>query len=409
MTATITPSRAGVWRRLLHQFLTQYVKHGALHLAFPDGTTETYGEADIPPLHLRLSDPATIRKLVFSPEMAAGEAYMDGTLTIEDDNLHRFFEILLQNRHDRPGWLLNTNLAVRQLRRRVDQHNPLGKAQDNVAHHYDLDGGLYDLFLDEDRQYSCAYFPRRDMTLEAAQEAKKTLIGRKLCLSPDQTVLDIGCGWGGMAMTLARDFGVKVLGVTLSREQHDLANRRIAEAGLSDRIKIRLTDYREVTGQFDRIVSVGMFEHVGAPHYPEFFGKVADLLTEDGVALIHFIGTSAPPSSTSPWVAKYIFPGGYIPSLSEVFRPLEKSGLWCDDMEVWRLHYAYTLRHWFDRFSARRDEAVALYDERFYRMWRYYLASSEMAFRDGLMAIYQIQLSRQPDAVPLTRDYLYRD
>lgn len=392
---------------MLHQFLQKFIRKGTLTMTFPDGTEQVYGTGE-PRFSVRLTDPATLRALILSPELALGEAYMDGKLKIENDDLHRMFELLLANRRDNPGWVLNTNLAVRQLRRRIDQHNPLGKAQENVAHHYDLSGQLYDLFLDMDRQYSCAYFPEADMTLEAAQEAKKAHIARKLCLEPGQTVLDIGCGWGGMALTLARDFGAKVTGVTLSSEQHDLANRRVAEAGLSDSVDIKLSDYREVQGQFDRIVSVGMFEHVGAPHYKEYFTHVERLLGDNGVALIHTIGTHMPPSSTSPWIAKYIFPGGYIPSMSEVFTPLEKSGLWCTDLEVWRMHYAYTLRHWFDRFTAHRQEAIDIYDERFYRMWRYYLAASEMSFRAGTQAVYQVQLAKKQTDVPLTRDYIYR-
>ncbi|MDE3239503.1 MAG: class I SAM-dependent methyltransferase, partial [Paracoccaceae bacterium] len=281
------------------------------------------------------------------------------------------------------------------------------RARRNVAHHYDLSGELYDLFLDEDRQYSCAYFADPSMTLEEAQRAKKAHIANKLLLEPGMTVLDIGCGWGGLGLTLARDYGARVVGVTLSEEQHKVATRRAKEAGLSDRVEFRLCDYRTVTETFDRVVSVGMFEHVGVPHYREYFSAVHDRLAPDGVALIHTIGRVTPPGSTSPWILKYIFPGGYVPALSEMMSAVEKNALWSTDIEVWRMHYAYTLRHWHDRFVAKQDKAKALYDERFCRMWRYYLIASEMSFRHYGQCVFQVQLARRQEAVPLTRTYLY--
>ncbi|MGH7044553.1 MAG: class I SAM-dependent methyltransferase, partial [Acetobacteraceae bacterium] len=277
----------------------------------------------------------------------------------------------------------------------------------NVAHHYDLDGRLYSLFLDRDRQYSCAYFPRGDETLEAAQEAKKRHIAAKLCLDrPDLSVLDIGCGWGGMALTLARDFGAKVLGVTLSVEQLNEARTRAAAAGLADRVRFELLDYRAVTGQFDRIVSVGMFEHVGVDHYRTFFATMANRLAPDGVALLHAIGRNEGPGSTNPWLAKYIFPGGYCPALSETLAASERSGLRLTDIEILRLHYAETLRHWRRRFSANRDTIASLYDERFCRMFEFYLAGSELSFRHDNMMVFQIQLAHRQEAVPLTRAYI---
>ena len=291
--------------------------------------------------------------------------------------------------------------------RRLAQHNPIGRAQQNVAHHYDLSGALYDLFLDEDRQYSCAYFPRPGMTLDEAQAAKKAHIAKKLLLKPGMRVLDIGCGWGGMALTLAGEHGARVVGVTLSKEQHAVAVKRAEAAGLSDRVDFRLTDYRTLSESFDRIVSVGMFEHVGAPHFLEYFRTVERLLDPDGVALIHTIGRETPPGVTSPFIRKYIFPGGYVPALSEIATAVEKTRLWTTDIEVWRLHYATTLRHWYDRFMARQDEARALYDDRFCRMWRYYLLASEMTFRHDFQVVYQIQIARRQDAVPLSRDYMY--
>jgi cyclopropane-fatty-acyl-phospholipid synthase len=293
--------------------------------------------------------------------------------------------------------------------RAIDQHNPMTIARKNVAHHYDLSGALYDLFLDSDKQYSCAYFRHPDDTLEQAQAQKKAHIAGKLLLEPGMRVLDIGCGWGGMALTLARDYGANVLGVTLSEEQHKVATARAAAEGLQDKVEFRLTDYRKVQDRFDRIVSVGMFEHVGVPHYGEYFTQVHDKLTEDGVALIHTIGRAFPPGYTNPWIAKYIFPGGYVPAMSEVMKAVEQKDLWVTDVEVWRLHYAETLRHWHARFMANRDKVARLYDERFCRMWRYYLIAAEMTFRYNRQCVFQFQISRRQDAVPLTREYLYAD
>jgi cyclopropane-fatty-acyl-phospholipid synthase len=283
----------------------------------------------------------------------------------------------------------------------------VGRARANVAHHYDLSGALYDLFLDADRQYSCAYFSHPGMSLEAAQAAKIEHIAKKLLLRPGMEVFEIGCGWGGLSLALARDHGVRVLGVTLSEEQLKLARARAEAAGLSDRVRFELMDYRAVRGEFDRVVSVGMFEHVGVPHYREYFDTVRARLKPDGVALIHTIGRAAPPGATSPWITKYIFPGGYVPAMSEMTAAVEAADLYPCDLEVWRLHYAETLRHWHDRFVAREAEAEALYDARFCRMWRYYLKASEMTFRLNRQCVFQVQLARAQDAVPLTRDYLY--
>ncbi|MEM8959325.1 MAG: cyclopropane-fatty-acyl-phospholipid synthase family protein [Pseudomonadota bacterium] len=401
-----TSSGLQPWALLLDRYLRSFLRVGRLRLTWPDGRVSDYGDPKAPAFALALCDASLPRRLVMSPELALGEAYMDGTLRLQDDDLHGMFGLLLRNRVRDPGWLLRIDNLGRAARRRIDHWNPVHRARAQVSHHYDLDGGLYDLFLDSDRQYSCAYFPDPDMDLDTAQEAKKRHIAAKLRLSPGTRVLDIGCGWGGMAITLARDYGARVTGVTLSHEQHKLARARMAEAGLTDQVDIRLCDYREVTGEFDRIVSVGMFEHVGPPHYREYFDHVQRLLSADGIALIHFIGRAFEPAPQSPWILKYIFPGGYTPAMSEVFGPLERAHLWCCDMEVWRLHYATTLRHWFDRFTARRGEAEALYDARFYRMWRYYLAASEMTFREGAQAVYQLQLAKTQTAVPLSRDYL---
>ncbi|MEL6169124.1 MAG: cyclopropane-fatty-acyl-phospholipid synthase family protein [Pseudomonadota bacterium] len=398
-----------MWTTLTEQFLRRVMRKGTLIFHLPDGAVWTFGDGTGDPVTVRISDPDVLRKAVRSPELAAGEAYMDGTLTIDGDDLHGFLRIAIENLevHRGPWW----DQALRRLRvllKRLHQFNPRSRARSNVAHHYDLSAELYELFLDTDKQYSCAYFADPSMTLEEAQAAKKRHIAEKLLIQPGMRVLDIGCGWGGLGMTLARDYGAHVVGVTLSEEQHKIANERAEASGLSNMCDFRLTDYRNVDETFDRIVSVGMFEHVGVPHYGEYFNHVADKLRPDGVALIHTIGRPEPPGSTSPWITKYIFPGGYAPALSEVMPSIEASGLYQTDIEIWRLHYAETLRVWLDRFMANWDKAAALYDERFCRMWRFYLIASEQTFRHGRQAVFQIQLAHDQSAVPLTRDYLYR-
>ncbi|MCM2561608.1 cyclopropane-fatty-acyl-phospholipid synthase family protein [Lutimaribacter sp. EGI FJ00015] len=396
-----------MWTQGLDRLLSHLVRHGELSVTYPDGTTRVYGSGT-PRAAVTLHAANLPRRLVLTPHMAMGEAYMDGELTIEDDGLRSFIDLITRNaaQNGLPGFHKPV-AALRRLGRRLAQFNPAARAQRNVAHHYDLSGELYDLFLDDDRQYSCAYFARPDMTLDEAQEAKKQHIARKLRIEPGMRVLDIGCGWGGMGLTLARDFGAHVTGVTLSREQHAMANARAAEAGLTDRAQFHLMDYRDITGPFDRIVSVGMFEHVGVPHYHEYFSKVHDLLSPDGIALIHTIGRTTPPGATSPWITKYIFPGGYCPALSETVAAIEPTGLGATDIEVWRLHYAETLKEWHARFVANEKKARALYDERFCRMWRFYLLASEFTFRNAGQVVFQLQLTKAQDAVPLTRDYLY--
>ena len=396
-----------MWNRWIDRFLSRLVKTGTLDLTAPDGTTRRYGTG-APVVAVHVHTPDALRQLATNPHLALGETYMQGTLTIAGDDLHGLLELVLRNimlGHDSAA--NRARQTIRDLTRGISQRNQARRARRNVAHHYDLSAALYDLFLDEDRQYSCAYFRTPDDTLEQAQAQKKAHIARKLGLEPGMRVLDIGCGWGGMALTLARDFGVDVTGVTLSEEQLKIARQRAQAAGLNDRVRFELTDYRAVTGPFDRIVSVGMFEHVGAPNFRTYFQKVHDLLTPDGVALIHTIGRFTPPGSTNPWIAKYIFPGGYIPALSETMAAIEHTGLVSTDVEVWRLHYARTLRHWHDRFMARSDEAARLYDERFVRMWKFYLVASEQTFRHAGQCVFQVQLARRQEAVPLTRDYLY--
>ncbi|MDF3074560.1 MAG: cyclopropane-fatty-acyl-phospholipid synthase [Alphaproteobacteria bacterium] len=333
---------------------------------------------------------------------------MDGTVTVENGDIYDFLDLLGHSieafeQHPLNAWASRAAFLLRSLR----QHNPVGRAQQNVAHHYDLSGALYDLFLDEDRQYSCAYFRSPEDTLEQAQLQKKQHIAAKLLIKPEHKVLDIGCGWGGMALYLARATGADVTGVTLSVEQQKVAQERAEQEGLAGRVRFALRDYRHEAGKYDRIVSVGMFEHVGARHYDEFFAKVRELLADDGVMLLHAIARMEPPGGTNAWLRKYIFPGGYSPALSEVLTAIERSGLWVTDCEILRLHYAFTLREWRKRFLANRERIKALYDERFCRMWEFYLAACEMSFRHMRQAVFQMQITKHEQAVPLTRDYMY--
>ncbi|MEL6566020.1 MAG: cyclopropane-fatty-acyl-phospholipid synthase family protein [Pseudomonadota bacterium] len=397
-----------MWDRLLDQFLTRMMVVDRLSVTYPDGTTRDYGPETGDRAHLALSGAGTVRALVTNPDLGFGEAYMDDRMAPQNCTLDELLVILIRNRAagDVPAWMKTLNRA-RFHARAFLQRNAPGRARRNVAHHYDLSDELYAMFLDEDMQYSCAYFRDPDMSLEEAQVAKKAHIAGKLQLEPGMRVLDIGCGWGGMAMTLARDYGCEVLGITLSDNQLATAERRVEAAGLSDKVRFDLRDYRHVSGTFDRIVSVGMLEHVGVPNFGTYFGKVSDLLAPDGVALIHTIGRSAPPMAHSSWINKYIFPGGYVPSLSELAPAIEQSGLWQSDIEIWRLHYAMTIRHWRARFNARLDDIRAEYDERFVRMFQYYLTVCILAFEHQMQAVYHFQLAHRRDAVPLTRDYLY--
>ena len=398
-----------MWQKALDRMLRTMLQQGSLTIVMPDGKPCRYGDGSGVPLTVRLHDTATVRHLVINPELALGEAYMNERLTIEGDDVQELLGLIVKAMHNAPRiWWQKPLLEMRHVSRRFTQNNVLPRSQRNVAHHYDLSGELYDLFLDADQQYSCAYFRDQSDTLELAQAQKKDHIARKLMIAPGMRVLDIGCGWGGMALTLARDYGAHVLGITLSKEQHTRATARAAREGLSDLVEFRLCDYRGVMGAFDRIVSVGMFEHVGIPHHKVFFDTIRNRLAPDGIALVHTIGWMGRPNGTNPWIAKYIFPGGYVPTLSETAVAIESSQLWSADVECWRLHYAYTLRHWFNRFTDKQDEVRALYDDRFVRMWRFYLAACEQTFRHGPQADFQFQLSRKIDAVPLTRDYLYQ-
>jgi cyclopropane-fatty-acyl-phospholipid synthase len=396
--------------RLLRILLTTFVRRGTFRVTTSRGTTFTFGDGTGKPVAVRFTSRAAEWGILLDPELKFGEAYMNGTFVVEQGTIADVLAIMLGQNTDVPHWARLQGL-LRYLARRLRQFNPRQRARRNVAHHYDLDGRLYSLFLDADRQYSCGYFESLGQSLDDAQLAKKRHLAAKLVLNSerpgkDLRVLDIGCGWGGLGLYLAETGGADVTGVTLSQEQHAIANERSAEKGLTKRARFDLKDYRDVAGPFDRIVSVGMFEHVGVNHYATFFRKCAQLLTDDGVMVLHSIGRSEGPSRTSPWISKYIFPGGYIPSLSEVLPRIETSGLLVTDIEILRLHYAETLKAWRERFLAHRDEVERIYDERFERMWEFYLAASEMAFREQNMMVFQIQLTKRQGIVPMTRDYI---
>ena len=397
-------------RQILDRLLKRMIKKGGLVVLWPNGEKTTYGPDSTNAVTIKINDERAIRAIVLNPGLAIGETYMDGYLAPVDCSIYQVLETLLSNLHDQGTGavpVMHARMVLGTIFRRFKQLNNAVRSRRNVAHHYDLNGRLYSLFLDRDRQYSCAYFPRGDETLEEAQVAKKHHIAAKLKLDrPDLSVLDIGCGWGGMALTLARDYGAKVTGITLSTEQLAEARARAEAEGLTDRVKFELMDYRSMQDRFDRIVSVGMFEHVGINHYGSYFGMVNRTLKDDGVALIHTIGRTDGPGTTNGWIEKYIFPGGYSPALSEMMLPIERSGLIATDVEVLRLHYAMTLREWRRRFAANRDAIQALYDERFCRMFEFYLAGSELAFHYQAHVNFQVQLTRSLNAVPLSRDYI---
>ena len=391
---------------MLQKFLNSTIKSGDLTVVYPGGEVRRYGDGTGPGVTLRLTRKA-IRRIATSLSLGLGESYMDGDLSFERGDIFDLMELGGRNLGLRPPpGRRPFSQTITWIARHLQELNARAGARRNVHHHYDLSYDLYRRFLDEDMQYSCAYFARPDMSLEEAQVAKKAHIAAKLRLEPGMSVLDIGCGWGGLALTLAEDYGVKVHGVTLSTEQLAVAERRAKERGLADRVRFTLTDYRDLRGPFDRIVSVGMFEHVGAPNYLAYFEQVRDLLGPDGIALIHSIGRADPPAITSPFIAKYIFPGGSIPALSEVTGAVEQSGLWTTDIELLRLHYAETLRCWRDRFLAQREAVKEMYDERFCRMWEVYLAMSELSFRAGSHMVIQIQLAKHVNAAPIVRDYM---
>jgi cyclopropane-fatty-acyl-phospholipid synthase len=392
---------------LLSYFLSRLIRVGQIEVESADGTSRSFGDGTGPSLVVRFADGPAERQFMFDPTLAFGELYMDGRLQITRGDLYDLLELGSRNllAGGGPRWLVYWD-KIRIALRYFQQRNDKVRARRNIASHYDLDHRLYELFLDADRQYSCAYFEHPGQSLEEAQLAKKRHIAAKLLIDDRHSALDIGCGFGGMGLYLSQTTGARVTGVTLSQEQQIIATQRARDEGLEDRVDFRFEDYRDVEGPFDRIVSVGMFEHVGAAGFDEYFTNVRRLLKDDGVMLLHAIGRSDSPGATNPWIQKYIFPGGYIPAVSEVMAAIERSRLFVTDIEILRLHYADTLKIWRERFLARRDEAKAMYDERFCRMWDFYLAGSETSFRvDGHM-IFQFQLTKRQDVVPLTRGYI---
>lgn len=397
---------------LIDRFLGRLIRQGTLQLTDHSGVTRSFGTsaAGFPDVAVRLADADVARFIALRPRLGAGEAYMDGRLIIERGDIMQLIELVRANAPWDKGGDLKPRGPLRQLVKaiggRIDQINPAGRSQRNVAHHYDLDDRLYDLFLDADKQYSCAYFTDPANSLEQAQDDKKAHIAAKLALKPGLKVLDIGCGWGGMALYLNRVADVDVLGITLSQEQLKIARQRAEAAGVADRVRFELIDYRALTGTFDRIVSVGMFEHVGVPQYETFFRQCRKLLAHDGVMLLHTIGRMGMPGATDAFTTKYIFPGGYIPALSEIVRASEPSRLIATDVETLRLHYARTLRLWYQRTVEKQAEIEALYDARFFRMWTFYLAGATAAFEHGGMCNYQVQFTPSRHTLPITRDYM---
>ena len=392
---------------LLRYFLSRFIRRGSMSFTTASGTRFTCGDGTGEPVAARFLTTDAERRILLNPELALGEAFMEGTFVVERGSIADALEILLGQPNVLPGWA-KPQWWARYLIRHIGQFNPRPRSRSNVAHHYDLDGRLYSLFLDADKQYSCAYFETPDQGLDEAQLAKKRHVAAKLLIKPDDRVLDIGSGWGGLGLYLAEMAGADVTGVTLSTEQLQVSNARAAEKNLTS-ARFLLEDYRDVPGPFDRIVSVGMFEHVGVDFYETYFRRCKELLSDDGVMVLHSIGRSDPPDVTNPWISKYIFPGGYIPALSEVIPVIEKVGLLVCDIEILRLHYAETLKAWRERFMARREEAVRLYDERFARMWEFYLAASEMSFRKQNLMNFQIQISKRQGVVPMTRDYIVQE
>lgn len=399
----------------LRLFLYRFVRRGHLSVIDHTGRLHEFGTRGTGPCAtIRLHTAALYRRLSFHPTLQIGRAYVDGTLTIEDGELSDFLNLLLINEH------LSSNTRQGELKRRFEELirlgavvNMPGRARRNVHHHYDHDADFYRCFLDEDLQYSCAYFASETVSLEEAQDAKKRHIAAKLDLHPGHRVLDIGCGFGGMALYLARNYGVHVTGITLSTEQHKTARERAIKQGLGRLVDFRLEDYRHTRGPFDRIVSVGMFEHVGRPHYRQFFSRIGELLSEDGLAVVHTIGRQTPPSPINAWIRENIFPGAYLPTLSQLSPALEKQDYWLCDFENLRLHYALTLAEWNRRFQRNRDRVRRIdpvrHDERFCRMWEFYLQACEAGFRHGGLTVFQLQLTKKIDALPITRDYMFKE
>jgi len=394
--------------RVVRTALQKYIRAGNLEIKTARGATYTLGNGCGKPVALRFTTAAAERGVTLDPELKLGESYVDGTLVVEQGSIADVLAVLQGSTNKPPPWARPQRL-LRRFGRITLQANWRRRARHNVAHHYDLDDRLYSLFLDADRQYSCGYFETPDQSLDDAQLAKRRHLAAKLMIAPGQRVLDIGCGWGGLALYIAENCDAHTTGITLSEHQLKVARARAAERGLAEMAQFQLQDYRDVTGPCDRIVSVGMFEHVGASFYDEFFRQCAAVLDHNGIMLLHSIGRSHGPSSTNPWIAKYIFPGGYIPALSEVLPAVERAGFIITDIEILRLHYAETLKAWRERFLAHRAEVERIYDRRFVRMWEFYLAASEMAFREQGLMVFQMQLAKRQGVVPMTRNYIARE
>ena len=393
---------------LLDKMLARAIAIGRLEIIDATGAHHVYEGAPGPHVTVRLNDPKLHQKLFLNPELHVGEAYMDGRLVVEQGSIRDLLTLFAENRTSFRGHPVQKLLrgTTKKLKRFL-QRNTVKKSRENVRHHYDLSNAFYKLWLDQDMLYSCAYFSSPEDSLEQAQQNKLRHIAAKLDLKPGMRVLDIGCGWGGMALYLAKACDVEVVGVTLSTEQLAFAREDAKRRGLDHRVTFELIDYREVKGPFDRIVSVGMFEHVGVAQFDAYFGKIKELLKEGGLALVHSIGRKGGPGQTGAWVRRYIFPGGYSPALSETLQSIERSGLWVTDVEILRLHYAKTLRIWEQRFQMHRDEITKMMDERFCRMWEFYLIASELSFSHGKHMNFQIQLTKDVSAAKLTRDYMF--
>ena len=393
----------------LLNFLRKLIKDDGFELVDANKKSHIIGKPKKEnPIRLKILDKSLHWKLLMNPDLYLGEGYMDGSIVIENGTLTEFLDIALKNvGRKHTNEISNVLGKFRRVYRYLTNLNLIGKSKENVAHHYDISEKFYDLFLDEKRQYSCAYFKNEDDTLEIAQNNKIDHIIKKLNLKPNQKVLDIGCGWGTLAIDIAKKTQCEVVGITLSENQLEYAKKKAKEMNLENQVEFRLADYRQLNEKFDRVVSVGMFEHVGRNFYKKYFNKVYDFLNEDGVALIHTIGSVNPPRPPQPWITKYIFPGGYTPSLSEVSAPIEKSGLILSDIEVLRTHYQHTLRNWKDRFMSKKEHVLEMFDEKFFRMWEFYLVGCEMAFKWGDQVVFQLQLTKKLKATPITRDYIY--
>ena len=394
---------------ILLNFLRKLIKDDGFELVDANSKSYIIGKPKKEiPIRLKILDKSLHWKLLINPDLYLGEGYMDGSIVIENGTLTEFLDIALKNVGRQPtNEITNILGRFRRVYRYITNFNLIGKSKENVAHHYDISEKFYDLFLDEKRQYSCAYFKDEDNTLEEAQNNKIDHIIKKLNLKPNQRVLDIGCGWGTLAIDIAKKTQCEVVGITLSENQLEYAKQKAKEMNLENQLEFRLVDYRQLNEKFDRVVSVGMFEHVGRKFYKKYFNKVFDFLNEDGVALIHTIGSINPPRGPQPWITKYIFPGGYTPSLSEVSLPIEESGLIVSDLEVLRTHYQHTLRNWKERFISKKGEVLEMFDEKFFRMWEFYLVGCEMAFKWSDQVVFQFQLTKKLKATPITRDYIY--